>query len=207
MELMGNNERGDASRLDRMKKLVVAFVILLLPVVAYVGYWVFPSASNQGYAPDQPIPFSHKLHAGTHKIDCLYCHSNAERSQHATIPSVSTCMNCHKVVKTDSPWIQKITQAYNEGKPIEWVRIHELPDHVRFTHERHVAAGVSCQTCHGPIETMDKVHQFGALDMGWCLDCHRGNTTPRAVAAHMRPDDPDPKGKQVAPITCATCHY
>jgi hypothetical protein len=116
-------------------------------------------------------------------------------------------MNCHKVVKTDSPWIQQLTQAYNEGRPIEWVRIHELPDHAHFVHSRHIKAGVSCQTCHGPIETMDRVYQASALNMGWCMNCHRGDTTPPNVLRAYHPDLKDPKGHAVASVNCTTCHY
>lgn len=189
------------------KKLFLAVLPVALGIVGYVAYTVFPSASNQGYSPEQPIPFSHKLHAGTNKIQCQYCHSSAEKSVHASVPSLNVCMNCHSVVKTDSPWIQKIKAAYQEGKPIEWIRVHELPDHARFNHKRHVAAGVSCETCHGNIKEMDRVYQYAALNMGWCLDCHRGKTTPKNVLATKFPGDPDPHGKQVAPINCNTCHY
>lgn len=195
-----------------MKKIVfIAVIFFVLPVMAYTTYWLFPDASNQGYQPVQPLPYSHKLHAGDLKIPCLYCHTNAERSVHATVPGVGICMNCHRVVKTESPKIQMIKKAFDEGKPIEWIRIHELPDHARFTHKRHVQAGVACQTCHGPIETMDegknRVEQFAPLTMGWCLDCHRGKTTPSEVLRHFYPNDPDPRGKPVAPTNCATCHY
>lgn len=169
-------------------------------------YYVFPTASNQGYAPEQPIPFSHKIHAGQYKIDCKYCHSSAEKSYHATIPAVSTCMNCHSVVKTDSPHIQKIKKAYDEGKAIEWVRVHELPDHAHFPHKRHVAKGISCQTCHGPVETMDVLYQFAPLNMGWCLNCHKGDSAPKHVLKSTYPDDKNPKGP-VASVSCSVCHY
>lgn len=193
------------------KKLFIVVGVFALPILAYAFYWGFPDASNLGYQPTQPIPYSHKLHAGDYKIPCLYCHTNAERSNHATVPGVGICMNCHRVVKPESPYIQQIAKAYNEGKPIEWVRIHELPDHARFDHKRHVKAGVTCQTCHGPVETMDgdknRVHQFSPLTMGWCLDCHRGKTTPTEVLKKFHPDDPNPRGKPVAQTNCATCHY
>jgi hypothetical protein len=195
------------SGLKSSNQFAVALAILLLPVLGYVGYWIFPTVSNQGYQPNQPIPFSHKLHAGDMKIDCLYCHSNADKSRHATVPALNVCMNCHRVVKTDSPLIQKITAAYNSGKPFEWVRIHELPDFAHFTHKRHVNAGVSCQTCHGPVETMEKVYQHAPLTMGWCMDCHRGATAPKNVLDHFYPEDQDNRGKPVAPTNCVTCHY
>ena len=146
---------------------------------------------NQGYEPDQPIPFSHKLHAGDNQIQCLYCHSSAERSNHSPVPATSTCMNCHIQVKTDSPWIQKITESYNKNQPIAWVKVHMLPDHVKFNHRRHVekfGAPNACHICHGPVETMEKIRQHSSLAMGWCVNCHREQSNN-------------------APTSCSTCHY
>src|SRR5690606_10903716 len=102
-------------------------------------------------APSQPFPFSHAVHAGDRKIQCLYCHSNIEKSAHANIPSTAVCMNCHLVVKTDSPWIQKLTEMYNNDEPIKWVNVHVLPDYVYFNHQPHIQRGVSCDTCHGNV--------------------------------------------------------
>ena len=181
--------------------MATAVPILILVGVAVAA--VFPSESNQGYAPEQPIPFSHKLHAGQYKIACMYCHVGPEKSRHSTVPAVGICMNCHTVVKTDSPYIQSIQKHYKEQTPVEWIRIHELPDHVTFPHNRHIAAGLACQTCHGDIQNMDRVYQYSALNMGWCLDCHRGKTTPSDVKAKM---GTDAQGN-VAPISCSTCHY
>lgn len=187
-------------------KLLIPILVILLPIVGYMVYWALPTASNQGYIPEQPIPFSHKLHAGKHKIQCLYCHGGAEKSAHATVPALNVCMNCHRYVKTDSPHIAKITKAYNEGKPIEWIRIHELPDFAKFNHKRHVAKGVTCQTCHGPVQEMDKVYQYAPLNMGWCVNCHRGETTPKAVLTRIYPGQKNPHGP-VASLNCTTCHY
>jgi len=181
-------------------------LLLVFGVFFVIGVSIyFPTASNQGFAPEQPIPFSHKIHAGVNKIDCKYCHNAADKSRHATIPSVSTCMNCHRVVKTDSPYIQKITKAFHEGKPIEWVRVHELPDFVYFSHKRHVAMGVSCETCHGDVKTMDRVYQAAPLTMGWCMECHRGQTTRREILMKVHPNMKHPQGP-VAPTQCTTCH-
>lgn len=149
-------------------------------------YFLYKIGDNRGYAPDQPIPFSHKRHAGDNKIPCLYCHANADRSRHATIPSMDTCMNCHSVVKTDSPLIQKVQQAHRDGKAIVWTKIHDMPDFVFFNHERHIARGVDCTVCHGNVATMDKVGQEKILNMGFCVDCHRENN---------------------APLDCDTCHH
>jgi hypothetical protein len=189
------------------KGLSVIVGVLALLLVGSSLVYVFPTASNQGYAPEQPIPFSHKLHAGDNKIACQYCHADVEKSRHASVPPVATCMNCHRVVKTESPLIQQITKAYNENKPIEWVRVHELPDFAYFPHKTHVGAGVSCQTCHGPVETMEKVYQYGALTMGWCMECHKGRTTPKNVVAElMKRPGYNPHGT-MAPVNCTTCHY
>jgi hypothetical protein len=190
---------------DSQKKLGIALslIVVILAVAGAAAY--FPTASNEGFAPEQPIPFSHKLHAGDNKIACLYCHSGAEKSKHASIPSVNVCMNCHTVVKTDSPWIQQIQKHYKENTPIEWIRVHELPDYVYFPHKRHVAKGVACQTCHGQVQEMDRVYQASALTMGWCMECHRGQTTPKQVLARTYPGVKDPQGP-VAPVSCNTCH-
>jgi hypothetical protein len=143
---------------------------------------------NQNYAPEQPIPFEHSLHAGTYKIQCQYCHSNVSVSMHSSIPALNVCMNCHIQVKTDSPWIAKIRDAYNSGGSVQWVKVHMLPDFVHFNHKRHIAAGKQCADCHGPVETMSRVYQHADLSMGWCIDCHR-------------------KPENNAPTTCSTCHY
>ncbi len=166
---------------------------------------VFPSASHQGYAPEQPIPFSHKRHVAEQKIPCLYCHSEAEKSRHAGVPALNVCMNCHSVVKVDSPYIQKLKKAFSEGKPIEWVRVHELPDHVYFSHKRHLAKGVACETCHGNVQAMVQIEQKEAMTMGWCMECHRGQTTPQYVLKNIYPKQKAPHGP-VAPVSCNTCH-
>lgn len=151
----------------------IVFLLLVLAVAGAIQ--ALTLRNNKGYEPTQPIAFSHKLHAGDLAMDCLYCHSSAEKSAHATIPSVDACMGCHSVVRTDRPEIQKLTKFYEEGVAIPWDRIHRLPDHAYFSHKAHVAAGVDCQTCHGPVETMEIVRQFESLNMGWCVSCHRND--------------------------------
>lgn len=179
--------------------------LLLITIVLFVfaGYWLVEGAMGlgrqQGYQPDQPIYFVHKVHAGVNQISCLYCHGGAQDSKHATIPAVNVCMNCHMSVKeyTGEPIlrddgttvnandeIKKLysyagwnpdTKKYDKpGKPIEWVQIHNLPDFVYFNHSQHVKVGqVACQTCHGEIQNMVQVKQFASLSMGWCVNCHR----------------------------------
>ena len=158
---------------DRSSKAVIP---LLIFAVLGVGAWAFfDTFSNVGYAPKQPVAFSHKLHAGTRKIPCLYCHSNAERSRHATVPAMNVCMNCHTVARTDRPDIQKITALYNENKPVQWVRVHRVPDYVYFSHRWHVAKGIACQHCHGQVQNMERIQQVATLKMGFCISCHRQN--------------------------------
>lgn len=158
------------------RKIGALIIVVLILAAAYIGWsdiW-----SNRGYEPEQPIPYSHKLHAGDYHIPCLYCHTHVERSPHATVPSLNICMNCHGTVAVNKPNIIKLTQAHASGKPIEWVRIHKIPEHAYFSHQRHIAKGFECAECHGPIETMERVYQYRRLDMGDCVTCHRDNGGP-----------------------------
>lgn len=157
---------------------------------------------NDGYKPDQPIPFSHKLHAGTYKIDCRYCHTGVEAGKRSSIPSVNVCMNCHRTVKTESPWIKKIANAYNDNKPLAWEKVHLLPDFVKFSHFQHIKAGKDCKTCHGLVETMDVVSQYKSLSMGWCVNCHRKAPEDGKLLKELKT-----KKHSQAPINCTTCHY
>ncbi len=157
---------------------------------------------NDGYQPDQPLPFSHKVHAGQYKIDCLYCHTGVESTRHSTIPSLNVCMNCHRTVKTESPWIKKLSEAFNEGKPVAWKKVHLLPDFVKFSHFHHIKAGKDCKTCHGSVENMEKVSQYKSLSMGWCVNCHRQAPNDGKVLKDLKS-----KNHQQAPINCSTCHY
>ncbi|HKI04374.1 MAG TPA: respiratory nitrate reductase subunit gamma [Thermoanaerobaculia bacterium] len=143
---------------------------------------------SQGYAPPQPIAFSHRLHAGTYRVACLYCHFAAEKSRHAGIPPAGVCLNCHGQLKVASAELERLKEAVAQARPVRWRKVHNLPDFVYFNHGQHVHAGVACQRCHGPVETMDRVRQASPLTMGWCLDCHR----TRAVAAGQ---------------DCGKCHY
>ncbi|AYA35635.1 cytochrome C [Hymenobacter oligotrophus] len=129
---------------------------------------------QQGYQPSQPIAFSHKLHAGEHQINCAYCHTSVYKSKSANIPSANICMNCHSQIKATSPEIKKIYRAIQRNQPIQWVRVHNLPDLAYFNHAQHTqVGGIECQTCHGPIQNMEVVYQYSALTMGWCINCHR----------------------------------
>lgn len=208
LEKIANKPRPELS--PPKKALLTVGIVIGLVIAVFVGVSLFPSESNQGYDPVQPIPFSHKLHATQFKMDCKYCHYNATKSAHAGIPPLGLCMNCHNVVSANnSPHIKKMRELYAQGKPVEWIRIHELPDHARFVHKRHLAKGVACETCHGDVKSMDRVYQFAPLNMGWCLDCHRGFSTPGGVLSNIKEEDRqrnDPSGA-VAPYSCVTCHY
>jgi len=192
----------------RTAKMISLLVTLIGVAVAWQGSIFRGLGNQQGYQPAQPINFSHKVHAGDNQIQCLYCHSSADKSAVAGIPAASTCMNCHTKILKDSPEIQKIATALAQNKPIEWVKVNDLPDHVSFNHSRHVTAGLKCQQCHGPVETMDRVEQFDALSMGMCVSCHR---THREVTLDVngRPTvtkETTPK-KLMASTDCSVCHH
>lgn len=211
---------------------IILSIILVVGTTIYVCHVsINLPGVNQGYAPKQPIAFSHRLHSGDLQIQCLYCHTGADKSRHAGIPSATTCMNCHKFVTASwdkvemeaqkaqeenreilrpvSDELKKLYAAvgfdiermkYHEnrgGKPIEWIRVHNLPDFVYFDHRRHVNADVTCQQCHGSVETMKKVSQVNDLTMGWCVNCHRD------VNNGQFPDLQD----KFASTNCAGCHY
>lgn len=154
-------------------RILLGAIIILTATVAGVWYYFSPEYLDVGYAPEQPVPFSHKLHAGHHDMDCQYCHSNVAVSKQANIPPTQTCMNCHSQIKTDSPRLAKIRESWKSGEPVEWVRVHNLPDYAYFNHAIHVNMGVGCETCHGRIDRMEVVAQKEPLSMSWCLDCHR----------------------------------
>lgn len=155
-------------------KGLIGLGILFLVIGAGI-YGLRTLGDNVGYSPVQPIPFSHKGHAGEFNIPCLYCHASATKSKHATVPAMNVCMNCHSVVAGESPHIQRLKEMVAKGEEIEWIRIHDLPDFVYFNHKRHIAAGISCETCHGPVQDMKRVKQVAPLTMGWCVECHRAN--------------------------------
>jgi hypothetical protein len=204
---------------------IVIVSVSLISALARVNLF----GNNEGYRPEQPIAYSHRVHAGELAIPCLYCHPGAERSRHAGIPSPSMCMNCHRYVtatlgaireeerlaeKEDrdprplvSPELQKLYGALaldeqlardpqRDQQAMVWTKVHRLPDFAYFDHRPHVAAGVACQRCHGPIESMDRVRQFSSLSMGWCVSCHRESGGTRLAG---KPVDPS--------LDCVTCHF
>lgn len=234
-------ERPTSVRYKLFKKHpVVGTIVVVLAFTVIGGLAGFDYGNKEigvqkGYAPVQPINYSHELHAGKYKINCLYCHSGADKSKQATIPSPSTCMNCHAHVTASknydgkvSPEIQKIynavgwdadKKAYDPTKtqsPIKWVRIHNLPDLAYFNHSQHVKVGkVECQACHGPVETMKVVSQQTSLQMGWCINCHREAKVDVANNDYYQKlhEDLKAQGKSYATVAnvggleCGKCHY
>ncbi|HEX6851908.1 MAG TPA: cytochrome c3 family protein [Candidatus Polarisedimenticolaceae bacterium] len=170
---------------DRLRDVLGAILLGILPIylVILVWYGASPRTTDVGYAPVQPIPYSHALHAGQLGIDCRYCHNTVENAAHAAIPPTQTCMNCHAKIRTTSPKLVALRESYTTGMPIPWVKVHDLPDYAYFNHSAHVRRGVGCVECHGRVDKMEVVYQAQTLSMGWCLDCHR-NPEPR-----LRPVD------------------
>ncbi len=183
---------------------------------------LFTVGVQQGYQPTQPIAFSHQLHAGQYEIDCNYCHTGVRKSKNANIPSPNICMNCHTVIQNVggqtgmSPEIQKIYAAVESNTPIEWVRIHNLPDLAYFNHAQHVeVGGLDCQTCHGPVQEMEVVYQYSPLTMGWCINCHRetqvnaeGNAYYDKLIELHKKNTKDPMTvEDIGGLECSKCHY
>ncbi len=205
---------------DKILKSVIAGITLLVAAaVLALAYYTHPDVADTGYAPIQPVAYSHKLHAGDLAMDCYYCHFAAEQSAHAAIPSTAVCMNCHASVKADSPRLALVRQSYDAGQSIPWVRVHRLPDYVYFNHQAHVASGVSCVSCHGRVDQMEVVKQVEPLSMAWCLDCHRNpdaRLRPPEFVTRLswRPDeDAAALGRQLReaaginpPVHCSGCH-
>ncbi len=204
---------------------LVIFVFTIIVLKTLID-GAFTIGVQQGYQPTQPIAFSHEIHAGQYEIDCQYCHTGVNISKSANIPSPNICMNCHTQVKTESEEIAKIyaaidydpdTKTYGTNtKPIEWVRIHNLPDLAYFNHSQHVnVAGLECETCHGPIKEMEVVYQYSSLTMGWCINCHRetnvnskGNEYyDKLVKLHSEQSKEPMKVEDIGGLECSKCHY
>lgn len=218
-----------------VNRVIRGLMITMPLVMVYVGWVVMaatsPETTHVGYAPEQPVPFSHKLHAGKLKMDCRYCHTTVETAAHAAIPPTQTCINCHSpsdasgvvtltAVHSNSPRLAEIHRSWAEDTPVKWNRVHDLPDFVQFNHSAHVARGVSCVSCHGRIDQMDVVSQTRTLSMASCLECHRN------PAPHLRPLDrvtdmewvPPQPAAEIGDLiqdhwnikanqNCSTCHH
>ncbi len=193
-----------------------------------VWYWFSPEYTDVGYRPEQPVAFSHKLHAGEMGMDCRYCHNTVERAAMAAVPPTATCMNCHWQIKNEkgkqSPRIMPLNESMATGDPIPWQRVHLLPDYVYFDHAPHIASGVGCSTCHGRVDGMATVAQEESLSMSWCLDCHVDpgpNLRPLDEVTNMDWETPAYAGRRLAynyeedeertrlpspPTHCSGCH-
>ena len=186
---------------------------------AFAWYYFSPEYLNVGYRPEQPVAYSHRLHAGELQLDCRYCHAGVEVSEVASVPPTNVCMNCHQLVGRDLASLEPVRQSATNGEPIRWVRVHDLPDYAYFDHSAHLAAGVGCSSCHGDVASMEVVTQMEPLSMAWCLECHRD------PAPHLRPYDqitntawtPPPDQRTIgerlveergidAPESCTACH-
>jgi hypothetical protein len=154
-------------------KILICVLVLGGGVASGVWYYLNPAYTRVGYEPIQPVPFSHKLHAGDLGMDCRYCHSFVETAAYANIPTTQVCMNCHSQILPDSPKLAPVRESWKTGKPIQWVQIHKTPDYVYFNHAVHVNRGVSCVSCHGKVNEMEVVYHHETHSMAWCLDCHR----------------------------------
>lgn len=173
--------------------LTLFVVVLSFMLTFYISR---PERDGIGYQPNQPIAYSHKLHAGQMKIDCQYCHTGVTKGRHALVPSVNICMNCHTVARKKQPEIIKLTKYYEENTPIPWKRIHKVPDYAYFNHSVHVNKGMKCETCHGNIADMEVVAQMKGWTMTACLDCHRN---PQEKLPYL-------ENINKGPTNCAACH-
>ncbi len=158
---------GDAISSFKIPILMGVMVIFGFGIGYLINYTFFSDRS-----PVQPINFSHKIHVTDNNIQCMHCHAYVDKTPSAGVPSVKKCMGCHKAIATDKPEIIKLTEYWDKQEPIPWIKVHDVPDFVYFTHKRHIKAGIECQTCHGPIETMARVTRVSSLKMPWCVDCH-----------------------------------
>ncbi|WP_337041556.1 c-type cytochrome [Emticicia sp. 17c] len=197
-----------------VRTAVIWVFVLLATKATFDG--LYGIGIHQGYAPKQPIAFSHKLHAGEMKINCAYCHTGVYKGKQSGIPSANICMNCHNTIKRESPEIQKIYTAIQNDKPIEWVRVHNLPDLAYFNHAQHTnVGGLDCKNCHGEIDKMEVVQQRSTLTMGWCVDCHRKTEVngknnayyDKLMEAHSMASKNTMKVEDIGGLECARCHY
>jgi hypothetical protein len=199
--------------------IALGLIALLAGIVGLVWYYFSPWYTDVGYQPVQPVPFSHKLHNDDLGIDCRYCHNFVEVSPVANVPPTQTCLNCHNIIKRDSEKLTEIMESWMEKKPMQWIRVHKLPDYVYFDHRIHLRAGVGCYSCHGNINQLEAVKQNKPLSMSWCLDCHRDpdlHLRPVSEITNMYWTPPDNqlefaeetrKERGINPGTdCSACH-
>jgi formate-dependent nitrite reductase cytochrome c552 subunit len=202
-------------------QIIIYLGVLAAIATAGVTYYMTPKYTRVGYAPVQPVPFSHAKHVNEVGMDCRYCHSNVDKSYHSNVPTSQTCMNCHNQIKTTSPLLAPIRESYETGKAVPWVWIHKTPDYAYFNHSIHVNRGVSCVECHGKVNEMDVVTHMQPLSMGFCITCHRApearlrdpkdiynlNSLPLVEQGRgQEAKDMIANWKVKAPQSCSGCH-
>ncbi len=201
--------------------IVIVIIVLTSVIVAATEIYRSGYTTGQNVAREQPIPFSHKHHVNDEGLSCAYCHTSVDKSSFAGIPPTYTCMTCHSQIWTTSPMLQPVRDSYQTQKPLEWIRVHDLPDFVYFNHSIHINKGIGCETCHGRVDQMPLMRRQNTLFMAWCIDCHRAPEKyirPRSEVFNMTyeyPKNQEAFGKklvkeynvQVNRITdCSTCH-
>ncbi|RPI19091.1 MAG: cytochrome C [Acidobacteria bacterium] len=205
---------------NTISKASIIGIAILLAAGALAATTVYRSsyATRADLAITQPVPFSHKHHVSGLGIDCRYCHAKVETAAFADIPPIETCMSCHSQIWADSPMLEPVRRSFQTGEPLEWVRVHDLPDFVYFDHSIHVKKGVGCVTCHGQVDQMPLTWQVNTLYMEWCLDCHRQpqkyvRPRERVFDMEWRPDDQATLGPKLVKeygirslTDCSTCH-
>jgi Cytochrome c7 and related cytochrome c/Class III cytochrome C family len=183
--------------LDYTLKIRLPLTLFIVAASFIITFYISrPERDSVGYSPEQPVKFSHKLHAGQMGIECKYCHIGVAKERHAVIPSVNICMNCHTIARKDKPEIIKLTRFYNDNIPIPWKRIHKIPEYAYFNHSVHVNKGIDCSSCHGDIKGMERVKQVKPFTMTACLDCHRN---PEKYLPYLEINKPGPE-------YCSACH-
>ncbi|OIO59650.1 MAG: cytochrome C [Verrucomicrobia bacterium CG_4_10_14_3_um_filter_43_23] len=203
------------------RKVIIALILLFVALVAGINYYLTPKYANVGYEPTQPVDFEHSLHVGQLGMDCRYCHTYVDRSEHSNIPATQTCMNCHNQIKTDSDRLAPIRASYESGKAVQWVKVHHAPEYVYFNHAVHVNRGVSCVECHGKVNEMKVVYQDKSLSMTFCLDCHRNpenfvRPLNEVYNLDWKAESPEKQKQQglayvhdwkiTPPVSCSGCH-
>lgn len=205
---------------NTLARVSIFGAVFVLGVLAWVLVTLNRSslATRQGIVLEQPVPFSHDHHTAGLGISCLYCHTSVEESSFAGIPPSATCMNCHKLIWNQSPMLEPVRESYRSGRPIEWTRIHDLPDFVYFDHSIHVAKGIGCASCHGRVDQMPLMYQAESLQMEWCLECHRAPEKfirPRSEIYNMEwvSADQESEGERLiaeynvqSKLSCSVCH-
>lgn len=207
-----------SNNLARLSILGAVLTVGLLAAVAYIMVRS-PYATGAGVPPDQPVPFSHAHHSGGDGIDCRYCHQSAEYSAVAGVPPTETCINCHKQIWANSPNLKPVRDSAESGMPIQWIRVHDLPDFVYFNHSIHVKKGVGCSTCHGEVNRMQLTWQVAPMTMQWCVECHsqpEKHVRPQSEIYNMQwtpPPDQLERGRELVEqydiqkkVYCSACH-